>query len=99
MLCSHGSSIELFYGPCFLIFVCLIILFRCSFGFSILFFHLAGIRNFKFCEGSGRNVPGHSKRARMCLACRAEGRIFIVKKITNVAQSLKMEEEGWSTLS
>ena len=24
------------------------------------------------CEGNGRNVPGHSKRARTCLACRAE---------------------------
>ena len=26
------------------------------------------------CEGNGRNVPGHSKRARTCLACRAEKR-------------------------
>ena len=26
------------------------------------------------CECNGCNVPGHSKRARMCLACRAEGR-------------------------
>ena len=26
------------------------------------------------CEGNGRNVPGHSKHARTCLACRAEKR-------------------------
>ena len=26
------------------------------------------------CEGNGRNVPGHSKRARTYLACRAEKR-------------------------
>ena len=26
------------------------------------------------CEGNGRNVPGHSKRARTCLACRVEKR-------------------------
>ena len=26
------------------------------------------------CECNGRNVPGHSKRARTCLACRAEAR-------------------------
>ena len=36
------------------------------------------------CEG---NVPGHSKRARTCLACREE--IFIVMH-TNLAQGLKM---------
>ena len=26
------------------------------------------------CEGNGRNIPGHSKRARTCLACRVEKR-------------------------
>ena len=26
------------------------------------------------CEGNRRNVPGHSKRSRTCLACRAEER-------------------------
>ena len=25
------------------------------------------------CEGNGCNIPGHSKRTRTCLACRAEG--------------------------
>ena len=26
------------------------------------------------CECNGRNIPGHSKHARMCLACRVEAR-------------------------
>ena len=32
-----------------------------------------------FCECNGHNVPGHSKRARTCLGCRMEARLFIVK--------------------
>ena len=48
MQCSHGSSIGLFYESYFLIFVvCLMfILFLCRFGFSVLFFYLAGFDDF-----------------------------------------------------
>ncbi len=36
------------------------------------------VKNKHYCEGNGRNVPGHSKRARTCLACRAEKQYLLL---------------------